>query len=72
MTISSKRAEYVALAAFILSVLFFGIALLIGRWSGFFAVSAVSWFLLSAALIWAVLIIQFHQRALAELEPILY
>ena len=70
MTISSKRAEHIALAAFVLSVVFFGIALLIGRWSGFFAVSAVSWLLLSAALIWAVLVIQFHQRALAEQEKL--
>jgi membrane protease subunit HflK len=70
MKISSKRAEYVALASLILSVLFFGIALLIGRWSGFFAVSAVSWLILSAALIWFVLVIQFHQRSLAEQEKL--
>jgi membrane protease subunit HflK len=70
MTISSKRAEYVALAALILSVLFFGIAFFVGRWSGFAPVSAVSWLILSAALIWLVLVIQFHQRALAEQEKL--
>ena len=70
MTISSKRAEYVALASLILSVLFFGTSLLIGRWSGFFAVSAASWLILSAALIWFVLVIQFHQRSLAEQEKL--
>jgi membrane protease subunit HflK len=70
MTISSKRAEYVALASLILSVLFFGTCLLIGRWSGFFAVSAASWLILSAALIWFVLVIQFHQRSLAEQEKL--
>jgi len=70
MTISSKRPEYVALASLILSVIFFGIAFFVGRWSGFFAVSAVGWLLLSAALIWLVLVIQFHQRALAEQEKL--
>ncbi|MHC4150410.1 MAG: SPFH domain-containing protein [Planctomycetota bacterium] len=64
MTLSSKRAEYVALASLILSVLFFGIAFFVGRWSGFSPVSAVSWLILAAALI------QFHQRALAEQEKL--
>lgn len=70
MTLSSKRAEYVALAALILSVLFFGIAFFVGRWSGFSPVSAISWLILAAALIWLVLVIQFHQRALAEQEKL--
>jgi len=70
MAVSSKRAEYIALLSLILSVVFFGIAFFIGRWSGFFAVSAVSWLMLSAALIWLVLTIQFHQRALAEQEKL--
>ena len=70
MTISSKPAKRVALASLILSVVFFGIAFFVGRWSGFFAVSAVSWLLLLAALIWSVLIIQFHQRSLAEQEKL--
>lgn len=70
MTISSKPAKRVALASLILSVVFFGIAFFVGRWSGFFAVSAVSWLLLLAALIWFVLIIQFHQRSLAEQEKL--
>lgn len=70
MTTSSKRPEYIAWASLILSVLFFGVAFLIGRWSGFFAVSAVSWQILSAGLIWFVLAIQFHQRGLAEQEKL--
>ena len=70
MAISSKRAEYVALASLILSVLFFGIAFFVGRWSGFLAVSAAGWFILSSALIWFVLCLQFHQRALAEQEKL--
>jgi regulator of protease activity HflC (stomatin/prohibitin superfamily) len=70
MTISSKPAKRIALASLILSVVFFGIAFFVGRWSEFFAVSTVSWLLLLAALIWSVLIIQFHQRTLAEQEKL--
>ena len=68
MTVSSKRPEHIAVVSLILSVVFFGIAFFLGRWSGFFAVSAVSWLILSSALIWLVLCLQFHQRALAEQE----
>src|SRR4030043_499948 len=70
MTIPSKRAEYIARASLILSVVFFGITFFGGRWSGFFALSAISWLILSAALIWFVLVVQFHQRALAEQEKL--
>lgn len=70
MTISSKRAEYAACVSLILSIVFFVIILLVGRWSGFFAVYAAGWLILSAALIWFVLIIQFHQRSLAEQEKL--
>ena len=70
MKISSKRAEYVAVASLIVSVVFFGITFLVGRWSGFLAVSAIGWFALGAALVWFVLLIQFHQRSLAEQEKL--
>jgi len=70
MTTSSKRPEHVAWASLILSVVFFGVAFFLGRWSGLFAVSAISWLSLSAVLIWLVLAIQFHQRALAEQEKL--
>jgi membrane protease subunit HflK len=70
MMVSSKRPEQVAWASLILSLVFFGIAFFLGRWSGFFAVSAVSWQILGAALIWLVLALQFHQRSLAEQEKL--
>ena len=70
MTTPSKRPEHVALASLILSVLFFGIIFFLGRSSDCFAISAISWVVLSAALIWLVLVIQFHQRALAEQEKL--
>jgi len=70
MTVSSKRPEHISLASLILSVVFFGIAFFLGRWSGFFAISAIGWLILSSALIWLVLCVQFHQRALAEQEKL--
>jgi len=70
MAVSSKRAGYLARASLALTIVFFVITLLIGRWSGLFAVSAVSWLTLAAVLIWFVLCIQFHQRALAEQEKL--
>ena len=70
MTVSSKRPENIAIVSLILSVIFFGIAFFLGRWSGFFAVSAISWLILSSTLIWLVLSVQFHQRSLAEQEKL--
>jgi len=70
MTESSKRPEHISLVSLTLSVVFFGIAFFLGRWSGFFAISAIGWLILSSALIWLVLCVQFHQRALAEQEKL--
>jgi regulator of protease activity HflC (stomatin/prohibitin superfamily) len=70
MTISSKRAEYLARASLGLTGVFFVIALLTGLWSGFFAVFAVSWLMLAAILIWFALCLQFYQRSLAEQEKL--
>jgi len=70
MTTPSKPARNVAVAAMFLSILFFVVAFLIGQWSGFFAVYAAGFFALGAVLIWLVLLIQFHQRNLAEQEKL--
>jgi len=70
MTVSSKRPIHVALVSLILSIIFFGITFFLGRWSGFFAVSAVSWLILSVAFIWFVLCLQFYQRSLADQEKL--
>jgi regulator of protease activity HflC (stomatin/prohibitin superfamily) len=70
MATSSKRAEHVALASLIFSVICFGVTFFVGRGSGFFAVSALSWLILAAALVWFVLFIQFHQRSMAEQEKL--
>jgi len=58
------------LVSLVLSVAFFGITFFLGRWSGFFAISAMSWLILSVALILFVLCLQFYQRALAEQEKL--
>lgn len=70
MTVSSKRPVHVTLVSLILSIIFFGISFFLGRWSGFFAVSAISWLILSVAFIWFVLCLQFYQRSLAEQEKL--
>ncbi len=70
MLISSKRAEYLSLTSLFLSILFFVITILLGWWSGYFAIYAVSWLIGASGLIWFVLLIQFHQRALAEQEKL--
>jgi membrane protease subunit HflK len=70
MAVSSRRAENIAIFALVVDVVFFVLVLLIGRWSGFIAVNAAAWFILSAALVWAVLALQFHQRSLAEQEKL--
>ncbi|MHC4110226.1 MAG: SPFH domain-containing protein [Planctomycetota bacterium] len=70
MATSSKRAEHIALTSLIISVIFFGIAFIVGWGTGFFAVFVLSWLILAAALVWFVLYIQFHQRSLAEQEKL--
>jgi membrane protease subunit HflK len=70
MTTLSKRPEQLAWVSLISSLLFFGVVFLLGRWSGFVAVSIVSWQILAAALVWFVLAVQFHQRSLAEQEKL--
>jgi len=70
MKVSSKRAEQLAWAAFALSVVFFAVTFSLGRWSGFFSLWTASWLILAGVLIWFVLAIEFHQRALAEQEKL--
>lgn len=70
MTLSSKRAKYLSIACLALTVFLFVAVLILGRWSGFFAVTALSFLVLSSSLIWLVLLIQFHQKSLAEQEKL--
>ena len=70
MTTSSRPAKLVAIVSLILSVIFFVIMVPLGRWSGFVAIYSAGFVSLGAALIWLVLLIQFHQRNLAEQEKL--
>jgi len=70
MNVSSKRAEYVSIVGLILSLVFFITAWIVGAFSGAYAVTAISWQILSCCLIWFVLVIQFHQMSLAEQEKL--
>lgn len=68
MNISSKRAEYVALTAAVLSIVFFAASLVIAGLSRAYAVSFLGYQILGGAIIWLVLTVVFHQRSLAERE----
>ena len=70
MKVQSKQAEYVAAAGLALSIVFSAATFLLSRWSGSAAIYAVSWQVLAGVLIWLVLVILFHQRALAEQEKL--
>jgi modulator of FtsH protease HflK len=70
MTTSSRPAKLVAIVSLILSVIFFVIMVPLGRWSGFVTIYSAGFVSLGAALIWLVLLIQFHQRNLAEQEKL--
>ncbi len=70
MKITSKRAEYVAITALVLSLIFFAITMIVGEVSKSFAVFALSWQILGGALVWLVLVVLYHHRSLAEQEKL--
>ncbi len=70
MSTPSRPARLVALTSLVFSVVFFVVTVLIGQWSGFFSVYALSYLFLAGAIIWLFLLIQFHQRNLAEQEKL--
>ena len=70
MKITSKRAEYVAITALVLSLIFFAITMIVAMVSKSFAVYALSWQILGGALVWLVLVVLYHHRSLAEQEKL--
>jgi regulator of protease activity HflC (stomatin/prohibitin superfamily) len=70
MSKSSRSPEVLAWISLFLSLIIFAITFLVGAWSQFMALGAVSWLALSAVMIWLVLALQFRQRALAEREKL--
>src|SRR4030042_1388240 len=67
---SPKRARQAAIIGFVLSALFFVGVFVIAGYSGSWAVVSLSWQILGGSLIWFVLVLQFHQRSLAEQEKL--
>jgi membrane protease subunit HflK len=70
MTLSSNRARNLSVALLMASTFFFVIMLILGKWSGFSAISFIGFYLLATAIICLVLLIQFHLRTLAEQEKL--
>ena len=68
MKLSPKRAENLSITALILHLIFFLLALFFDKFSGSRAVGVVGWLYLAGLPIWAVLVIQFRQRRLADEE----
>jgi len=68
MQTEEKKAAVVCLIALVLSIIFFPACFILSKVTGVFALFALSWQILGAAVIWAILTVQFYQRALAEQE----
>jgi len=68
MQTDAKKAGIVSLAALVLIATFFLGSFILSKVTACFAVYALSWQILAAAVIWAVLAIQFYQIALAQQE----
>ncbi|MFC1782107.1 hypothetical protein ACFL02_00810 [Planctomycetota bacterium] len=68
MKLSARRAEFLSLAALVLQSSFFLLTLLISSWTGSAALRVEAWHFLGGAIIWLILLLQFHQRRLAEEE----
>jgi len=70
MKLSQKRAETLALLALVVHVLFFLFTLWISATTNSLAVHVEAWCFLGGAGIWLILLIQFHQRRLAQEESL--
>ena len=70
MTKSSKSPEYVAWISLGLTLVFFCLAFFMGGSSRYPVIVFLSWQILSGALIWGVLGLQFRLRSLAEREDL--
>lgn len=70
MNISSKRAQQVAIIAFVLNLVFFIASWIIAGLTHSIAVGALSWQILGSSIVWMVLSLVFHQRIRAEQEKL--
>jgi regulator of protease activity HflC (stomatin/prohibitin superfamily) len=70
MAISSKKAQNTALWGFCLSLVFFVVSFLFGGLWGTGVLNCLAWLLLSGAMVWLLLLIQFFNRSAAEQEKL--
>lgn len=70
MTGSSRKAETVSVIALVVSFVFFVSTLLLGIFQQIKGVYLLSWLMLTSAMVWIVLLIQFRHRLLAEQEKL--
>lgn len=70
MAASSKRPEMLSWTSLGLTFIFFCITIILGDWSRYPVVVFLSWQILSGALIWFVLSLQFRLQTLAEREAL--
>jgi regulator of protease activity HflC (stomatin/prohibitin superfamily) len=70
MQTDAKKAGFICLTALVLSAIIFLGSLILSKVTGIFAVYALSWQILVAGVIWAVLAIQFYQMVLAQQEKL--
>lgn len=70
MKLSSKRAEGLSLVAMLLHGIFFLLLFLLAQRNGSPGTGVEAWHFLGGAAVWLVLLIQFHQRRLAEDEQL--
>lgn len=70
MKLSSKRAEGLSLVAMLLHGIFFLLLFLLAQRNGSPGTQVEAWHFLGGAAVWLVLLIQFHQRRLAEDEQL--
>jgi len=70
MQTETKRAGVVCVIALVLSVIFFLGSYVLSKFTGVVPLYVISWQILAAAAIWAILAVQFYQRFLAEQEKL--
>ncbi len=70
MNVSSRKARTVSIIAFILSLIFFIFTLAFGAAVKVLAMYLLSWQVLTGLVVWLVLVLQFHQRTLADQEKL--
>ncbi len=70
MKLSSKRAEGLSLVAMLLHGIFFLLLFLLSKWNFSPGTRVEAWHFLGGAAVWLILLIQFHQRRLAEEEQL--